>query len=84
MDTIGINAKIKHTRRINNNDRFFIVTVNLDGGYGDIGWIEKDFIENDFINSVNGMGLSCISITNVREFATITDYEKYKLNNGML
>ena len=81
---IIINKEIKHTRKIDCNDKFFVVKINVDNKYRiDAGWIEKEFIKEDFIEKFTYLKFNKIEILNIIEFTDYEKYKKYKKENGM-
>ena len=81
---IEIACEFKHTRNIDDKDKFFIVKMILDNKYNcDVGWIEKSFIKKDFIKKFPFKKFNKIEIMDVIEFTDIKKYNRYKLENGM-
>ncbi len=80
MEEAKLNTKYSHTRAIDNEDKFFIVYVRLRGAVSlRIGWIEKEFIEEDFVRiALEGRNLE---ILNIIEFTDYDEYQEYKENN---
>ena len=81
---IEITENIKHTRSIDNKDKFFIVKMLLDNKFkSEAGWIEKTFIKEDFIKKFPYPKFKKIEVLRVIEFTDVKKYNEYKLNNGM-
>jgi len=80
MEEAKLNVKYSHTRAVDNEDKFFIVYVHLVGAVNlRIGWIEKEFIEEDFVRiALEGRNLE---ILNIIEFTDYDEYQEYKENN---
>jgi|CoawatStandDraft_6_1074263.scaffolds.fasta_scaffold368775_1 hypothetical protein len=81
--TVELRKQYERTREIDNDDKFFIVWVLEDGKYKTrAGWIEKEFIEEDFVDAYEPMiGKESFSIIEVISFTDYDEYKGYKLNN---
>jgi len=64
----------KHSRKIDNDDLYFIVSVKNENIITEVGWIEKSFEKIDFEKQT---GLIYVSH---KEFKTKEDYDKSKYN----
>jgi len=77
-------VKFKRIRDIDDNDKFFIVKLISDNGIEcKAGWIEKDFIENDFMKFFREKGLK-FDIVDIIEFADYHKYKEYKTTSEYL
>ena len=71
----------KHDRAIDDKDKYFIVDVVVDGGLNaEIGYIEKEFNEYDFITKFPGPGF-IEKVLSVREFSDYNEYKRQRDNH---
>lgn len=82
-DALVLNRKYERTREINDNDKFFIVWILVDGKHkARVGWIEEEFTEKDFIDKfAPEYTKDRYSIIEVISFTDYDEYKEYKLNN---
>lgn len=76
---IEVKVKFEHTRKIDENDKYYIVEVILDNEHKwTIGWIEKSFIEEDFIKRTkNAFNVRKVDVVKHDEFTNFEQYKKH-------
>ena len=84
MENKLVQIKLQYNlpREIEHDDRFFVVNI-VDVGdvkNAELGWIEKEFIESDFLGELPLM-FKNPKVEKIREFDTREEYEQYKKNS---
>ncbi len=77
-----IRIQHKHTRCIDDDDRYFVVTMESKAGISNIGWIEKEFVLKDFLKNIDKampkpFNIFKGDVKNVKEYSK-EDYYKQK------
>jgi len=67
----------KHDRSLDEADRYFVVHVLINGSINaSVGYIEKSFIKDDFVNNFDQIKFDTIKILKVIEYDSIDEFRR--------